>query len=125
VTPVCLTARLIAMRLAQGEPSHQTEPSGPTPWVGEAGPVNRLAEDLTKALGCPVEVTYIHDTREVIAVAHPKPGRKVQVTLPVSPITLPLIDNPFGALRYVLLRQLRYQMSPEPDQFDPSDQPSG
>lgn len=102
------------MRFTQGESSHQAEPSGPpTP---PAAPVNRLSEELALALGCPVEVSYLPGTREVVAAARLESGREVRVTLPVSPIALRLIDNPFGALRYDLLKQLRYQMSQQPDE---------
>jgi hypothetical protein len=65
-------------------------------------------------LGCPVEVKYLEDTREVVAVARPQRGRAVRVVLPVSPIALPLMQNPLAALRYDLLKQLRLQMSQEP-----------
>ena len=103
------------MPLAQGEPSHQTEPSRTTPWLDETGPVNRLAEDLALTLGCPVVVMYLEDTREVLAVAQPQPGREVRVTLPVAPLAIRLMDNPFAALKYDLIKQLRYQMSQEAD----------
>ena len=82
-------------------------------WLGEAGPVSPLAEELARALGCPVEVMYLEHTREVVAVARPRLGREVRVVLPVSPIALPLMQNPFAAMRYDLLKQLRYQMSQE------------
>jgi hypothetical protein len=85
------------------------------PWFGQAGEVNRLAQELELAIGCPVEVSYLEDTREVIAMAYPKPGRVVQVILTV-PIALPLIENPFAAVKYVLLKQLRFQLSQEPDE---------
>ncbi len=76
--------------------------------------MSRLAEDLAGALGCPVEVMYLGGTREVVAVARPQPGRVVRVVLPVSPIALPLLQNPFAALKYDLLKQLRLGMSQEP-----------
>ena len=76
--------------------------------------MSRLAEDLARALGCPVEVMYRGDTREVVAVARPRRGRELRVVLPVSPIALPLLQNPFAALKYDLLKQLRLQMSQEP-----------
>ncbi len=76
--------------------------------------MSRLAEDLARALGCPVEVVYLGDTREVVAVARPQLGRAVRVALPVSPIALPLMQNPFAALKYDLLKQLRLRMSQAP-----------
>ena len=72
--------------------------------------MSRLAEELALALGCPVKVSYIHDTREVIAVAYPEPGRKVRVSLAVSLIALRQMENPFFAVKYDLFKQLRYQM---------------
>ena len=107
---LCLTAELIEMRVAQGEPNHQTEPSQTTPWPGEVDAVSQLAEDLALLLGCPVEVSYLQDTRDVLVVARPEPGREVQVTLRV-PIALPLIDDHFAALKYDLLKELRHRMS--------------
>ena len=86
--------------------------------VGWAGPVSRLAEDLAFTLGCPVEVTYREDTREVIAVAHLEPGREVTVSLTVSPMGLWLMENPLLALKYDLLKQLRRQMG-RPKEEDP------
>jgi hypothetical protein len=77
--------------------------------------VNRLAKDLALALGCPVEVMYLQESREVLAVARPEPDREVRVTLPVSPIVIRLMDNPFAGVQYDLLKQLRRQMSREPD----------
>ena len=77
--------------------------------------MNRLAQELELALGCPVEVSYLDETREVIAMAFHGPGRVAQVILPVSPIALRLIDSPFDTMKYDLLKQLRYQMSQEPD----------
>jgi hypothetical protein len=74
------------------------------------GPVSRLAEDLALTLGCPVEVSYREETREVIAVARPETGGEVQVSLTVSPMGLWLMDNPFVALKYDLLKQLRRQL---------------
>jgi len=68
----------------QGDSSHHPEPNGSTSWTG-AGPVSRLAEDLALTLGCPVEVSYREDTREVIAVARPEGGGEVRVSLTVSP----------------------------------------
>src|SRR4051812_18246131 len=90
--------------LRPGELSYQTEPCRPS-GVGVPGPVNRLAQELGQALGCPVEVTYKEETREVVAVARPKSGREVRVVLPVSPIALPLMENPFAAVKYNLLKQ--------------------
>ena len=75
--------------------------------------MSRLAEDLARALGCPVEVMYLGDSREVVAVARPQPGREVRVVLPVSPIALPLMQNPLAAVKYDLLKQLRLRMSQE------------
>ncbi len=93
-----------------GEISHHTELNPSTSWSGGIGPVSRLAEDLALTLGCPVEVSYREETREVIAVACPEPGREVQVSLTVSPMGLWLMDNPFVALKYDLLKQLRRQL---------------
>ncbi len=76
--------------------------------------MSRLAEDLARELGCPVEVMYLGDSREVVAVARPQLGREVRVVLPVSPIALPLMQNPFAALKYDLLKRLRLQMSRKP-----------
>jgi hypothetical protein len=73
--------------------------------------VSRLAEDLTRELGCPVEVMYLSDTREIVAVARLHPSRAVRVVLPVSPIAVPLLQNPFAALKCDLLKQLRIGMS--------------
>ena len=73
--------------------------------------MSRLAEDLARELGCPVEVAFVSTTREVVAVARPWPGREVRVTLPVSTVALGHMENPFFALRYDLLKQLRHQMS--------------
>jgi hypothetical protein len=72
--------------------------------------MNRLAADLGAALGCPVEVSYLPDTREVLAVARPRTPREVRVSLLVSPIALRVMDNPFAAVKYDLLKQLRQQM---------------
>ncbi|HEV7364977.1 MAG TPA: hypothetical protein VGN76_03945 [Gemmatimonadales bacterium] len=72
--------------------------------------MNRLAENLAKALGCPVELTYLPDTQEVVAVAHPEPGREVRVTVPASPIWLRPLTNPFFGLKYDLLKRLRHQI---------------
>src|SRR5688500_6071053 len=114
LTPLGLISRPIGIRLAQGEPGHRTKLSRIRPWLGGSSPVSRLAEDLARALGCPVEVMYLGDTREVMAVARPQPGRVVRVILPVSPIALPLMQNPFAALKYDLLKQLRLGMSQQP-----------
>lgn len=76
--------------------------------------MSRLAEDLTRELGCPVEVMYLGDSREVVAVARPQLGRELRVVLPVAPIALPLMQNPFAALKCDLLKQLRLQMSQDP-----------
>lgn len=72
--------------------------------------MSRLAEDLALTLGCPVEVSYRQETREVVAVARPQGGSEVQVSLTVSPMGLWLMDNPFVALKYDLLKQLRRQL---------------
>jgi hypothetical protein len=69
--------------------------------------LSRLAAELALELGCPVEVSYLKATREVMAVAIPEPGRTIRVSLPVSPIALGMIENPFAALKYDLLKQLR------------------
>ncbi len=74
------------------------------------GPVSRLAEDLALTLGCPVEVSYREETREVVAEARPETGGSVQVRLTVSPMGFWLMDNPFVALKYDLLKQLRRQL---------------
>ncbi|HZN99087.1 MAG TPA: hypothetical protein VFB61_15240 [Gemmatimonadales bacterium] len=76
--------------------------------------MSRLAEELALALGCPVKVSYVHDTREVVAVAYPEPGREVRVSLPVSLISIRLMENPFFAVKYNLFKQLRYQMDQDP-----------
>jgi hypothetical protein len=102
--------RPVQMYPAQGDSSHHPEPNGSTSWTGGAGPVSRLAEDLALTLGCPVEVSYRDDTREIIAVARPDGGRQVRVSLTVSPMGLWLMENPFVALKYDLLKQLRRQM---------------
>ena len=72
--------------------------------------MSRLAEELALTLGCPVEVSYRGETREVIAVARPDRGGEVRVSLTVSPMGLWLMDNPFVTLKYDLLRQLRRQL---------------
>ena len=82
----------------------------------KAGPVSRMAEELALVLGCPVEVSYLKHTREVRVVARPKPGREVRVTLPAPPVGL--IENPYAALKYDLLKALRYALS-----YDPPDEP--
>ena len=76
--------------------------------------MSRLAEELALALGCPVKVSYLHDTREVVAVAYPELGREVRVSLPVSLIALRLLEKPFFAVKYNLFKQLRYQMDQDP-----------
>jgi hypothetical protein len=76
--------------------------------------VNHLAEYLGSALGCPVEVSYLPETREVVAVAHPRTPREVLVTVFVSPIALRVTDNPFAAVKYDLLKQLRRQIGENP-----------
>ena len=76
--------------------------------------MSRLAEELALALGCPVKVSYLHDTREVVAVAQPEPGRQVRVTLPVSLLALQQMENPFFAVKYNLFKRLRYQMDQDP-----------
>jgi hypothetical protein len=102
------------MGLAQGASINLTEPSRTTPGLDQASPVSRLAEELALALGCPVKVSYLHDTREVVAVAYPEPNREVRVSLPVSLIAIRLLENPFFAVKYNLFRQLRYQMDQDP-----------
>jgi hypothetical protein len=97
----------------QGDSSHHPEPNGSTSWTG-AGPVSRLAEDLALTLGCPVEVSYREETREIIAVARPDGGGQVRVSLSVSPMGLWLMENPFVALKYDLLKQLRRQLGQQP-----------
>jgi hypothetical protein len=76
--------------------------------------MSRLAEELALALGCPVKVSYLHDTREVVAVAYPEPGREVRVNLPVSLIAIRLMENPFFAVKYNLFRQLRSHIDQDP-----------
>ena len=98
------------MYRARGDSSHHAELSRTTAWSGRMGPVSRLAEDLALTLGCPVEVSYREETREVIAVARPETGGEVQVSQAVSPMGLWLMDNPFVALKYDLLRQLRRRL---------------
>jgi hypothetical protein len=106
------------MRLAQGDRSHQTEltPATQRP-PGEARPVSRMAEELALAIGCPVEVSYLKDTRQVLVVAHLKPGQTVRVTLPAPPVGM--IEHPFAALKYDLLKALRYEMNRNPTADDP------
>lgn len=96
----------LEIRLRLGA-SHPTEPHRPTASSRGAGLVSRLAEELALALGCPVEVSYLKVTREVVAVAHVEPGREIRLTLPVSLIGVGLIDDPYAALKYHLLKQLR------------------
>jgi hypothetical protein len=76
--------------------------------------MSRLAEELALALGCSVKVSYLRDTREVVAVAYPELGREVRVSLPVSLIAFRLLENPFFAVKYNLFKQLRYQMDQDP-----------
>lgn len=102
--------RPFQMYHAQGDSSHHPEINGSTSWTGGAGPVSRLAEDLALTLGCPVEVSYREDTREIIAVARPDGRAEVRVSLTVSPMGLWLMENPFVALKYDLLKQLRRQL---------------
>ena len=108
------SARLLGIRPAQGEATHRTQLGSTSPWLDGTESVNRLAEDLTRELGCPVEVMYLGDSREVVAVARPQVGRELRVVLPVSPIALPLMQNPFAALKCDLLNQRRRQMTQEP-----------
>src|SRR4051795_7107786 len=75
----------------------------------EAGPVSSLAHDLSRELGCRVEVNYLPKTREVVAVAYPDSAPEVRVTLP-APIALQLINNAFPALKNDLLKELRRQI---------------
>jgi len=84
------------------------------PPLGEAGTVSQLAEDLALLLGCPVEVSYLKNTLEVVVVARLEPGREVRVSLPVPLLALGLSGDPYTALKYDLLKQLRHQMSQEP-----------
>ena len=70
-------------------------------------PVSALARDLSGALGCRVEVGFLPDTLEVVAVAYPEPNRDVQVTMFALPAWLGPLDNPYFRLRYDLLRELR------------------
>jgi len=80
--------RPVQMYPAQEDGSHHSESNGSTSWTGGAGPVSRLAEDLALTLGCPVQVSYREDTREIIAVARPDGGDQVRVSLTVSPMGL-------------------------------------
>jgi hypothetical protein len=100
----------VAHMYHRGETSHHPELNRSTSWSGGARPVSRLAEELALTLGCPVEVSFRGETREVIAVARPETGGEVRVSLTVSPMGLWLMDNPFVALKYDLLKQLRRQM---------------
>jgi hypothetical protein len=75
----------------------------------EGGPVSSLAHDLSRELGCRVEVNYLPKTREVVAVAYPDSAPEVRVTLQ-APIALQLINNAFPALKNDLLKELRRQM---------------
>src|SRR6478609_1478700 len=99
---------------AEGEASHQTVLGRKRCLLAGADPMNRLAADLGAALGCPVEVSYLPDTREVLAVARPRTPREVRVSLLVSPIALRVMHNPFAAVKYDLLKQLRRQMGQNP-----------
>ena len=74
----------------------------------------QLADDLARELGCPVEVTYLPKTREVMAVVFPYPGRQVRVILPVPPLTPPLSNNSFLPMKENFLRALRRRMT-EPE----------
>jgi len=94
----------------KGETRHHPELSPTTSWSGGTGPVSRLAEDLALTLGCPVEVSYREETRQVIAVARPQTRGEIRVSVTVSPMGLWLLDNPFVALKYDLLKQLRRQL---------------
>ncbi len=100
----------VAQMYHWGEDSNHPELNRSTSWSGGAGPVSRLAEELALTLGCPVEVSYRGETREVIAVARPERGGEVRVSLTVSPMGLWLMDNPFVTLKYDLLKQLRRQL---------------
>jgi hypothetical protein len=67
----------------------------------------QLADDLSRELGCPVEVTYRPKTREVMAVAFPYPGHQVRVILPVPPLSPPLTANSFLIMKDNFLKALR------------------
>jgi hypothetical protein len=97
-----------------GAPSHQREFNRTTRLPGELRPVSSLAEELARELGCPVEVAYIPGTREVLAVARPVQGREVRVILPVPPIAIRLMDNPFVVVKRDLLQQLRHRICQRP-----------
>ena len=77
----------------------------------------QLTEDLARELGCPVGVTYLPKTREVIVVAFafPYPGRQVRVTLPVPPLTPPLSNNSLLPMKDNFLRALRRRINQDPE----------
>jgi hypothetical protein len=68
-----------------------------------------LDHELSQELGCAVEVIYLPNSREVVAIAFPDSGPEARVTLP-APITLPPMDDAFPALMHDLLKELRRQM---------------
>ena len=93
----------------KGDSSHFTELGQAALRLGQMGPMSPLGADLSRELGCPVEVNYLPKTREVVAVAHPDSGAEVRVSLP-APVALQLINNAFPALKNDLLKELRRQM---------------
>jgi hypothetical protein len=105
--------RRLELRPAQGDPSHQTEPSRPSS-VRMPVQVSALSQDLSVALGCRVEVSFLPDTLEVVTVAYPEPNREVRVTILALPAWLPPLDNPYHSLKHNLLRELRHRISQEP-----------
>src|SRR3954452_23085552 len=80
----------------KGDSSHFTELGQAALRLGQMGPMSPLGADLSRELGCPVEVNYLPKTREVVAVAHPDSGAEVRVSLP-APVALQLINNAFPA----------------------------
>jgi hypothetical protein len=89
-----------------GDSSHPTALGQRAQQIDTMSP---LGADLSRELGCPVQVSYVPKTREVVAVAHPDSGPEVRVTLP-APVALQLINNAFPALKNDLLKELRRQM---------------
>jgi hypothetical protein len=84
-------------------------------------PMSPLGPDLSREMGCRVEVNYLPKTREVVATAYPDSGPEVRVALP-APIALQLINNAFPALKNDLLKELRRQMARmQPADDEPPD----
>src|SRR3954469_19188732 len=93
----------------KGDSSHFTELGQAALRLGQMGPMSPLGADLSRELGCPVEVNYLPKTREVVAVAYPDSGPEVRATLP-APIALQLMNDAFPDLKCDLLKELRRQM---------------